>query len=80
MNKEATKAAVEKTIDVVDEQVSTLERIPQVRLNGTTRQQQIIILSVTAGVSAALGAFTAWKLARRRFAAPPAVNVPLQQR
>jgi hypothetical protein len=44
MAKKETMAAIEATIDTVDETVGTLERIPKVNLNGTTKQQQILIL------------------------------------
>jgi len=56
MAKKETMDAVETTIDTVAETVDTLERIPQVRLNGTTRNQQVLILSTVAFVSATAGA------------------------
>jgi hypothetical protein len=48
VSKAATLDAVETVIDQVDETVDTLERIPNLALNGTTRKQQIVILVATA--------------------------------
>ena len=41
---------VETAIDTTSETVETLERIPKLALNGTTRKQQAIILGTVAGV------------------------------
>jgi hypothetical protein len=47
--------AIEKTIDTVEETVSTVSRIPKVALNGTTKKQQIVIIGTCVGVGVALG-------------------------
>lgn len=70
----ATKAAkVEKVLEIAEpvveevvEVVETVERIPRLRLNGTTRKQQILILGVTASVSAAVTGAIVWKVVRKR--------------
>lgn len=66
MDKETTLNAVEKTIDVVEEQIETIERIPKLALNGTTKRQQMVILGVTAVVSALVAGGTTYILASRR--------------
>lgn len=53
MAKQATMDAIETTIDTVEETVGTLERIPNVNLNGTTKNQQLLILGTVAVISAA---------------------------
>ena len=50
-----TMAVIEQTIDTIEDTFDTIERIPRVNLNGTTKKQQIIILSVTVVVSAISG-------------------------
>lgn len=50
-----TMDIIEQTIDTIDETLDTIERIPRVNLNGTTKKQQLIILGVTALVSALSG-------------------------
>lgn len=52
VDKKATLDVVEEAMDVMEETLDTIERIPKLRLNGTTRKQQIIILAFTATVSA----------------------------
>jgi hypothetical protein len=42
-------------MDVVEETLGTLERIPRFALNGTTRKQQVIILATTALTGAVVG-------------------------
>lgn len=70
MAKQETMEAVEKTIDAVEDTVETLERIPNVNLNGTTKGQQILILSTVAVSSAVvatvLTSFVQRKLAERK--------------
>lgn len=61
-----TMDAIEKTVEVVEETFDTVERIPKVNLNGTTKAQQYVILGVTAGVSAALGSFVTYRLVRNK--------------
>lgn len=56
MAKQETMDVIEKVIDTTEETVGTLERIPKANLNGTTKQQQILILTTVAAVSAATGA------------------------
>lgn len=55
MAKQATMDAIENTIDTVGDTYDTLERIPKVNLNGTTKNQQILILGTVAGMSAFAG-------------------------
>lgn len=55
MATQETKEKIEKTVDVVDETISTLERIPKVNLNGTTKSQQVIILGTVFAVGAIAG-------------------------
>lgn len=43
------------TLDVVEEAVETVARIPKLRLNGTTTKQQVAILTVTALTGAVVG-------------------------
>lgn len=47
--------AVEKAVDIAEETLETVERIPKADLNGTTKKQQYIIIGVTAVVSAVSG-------------------------
>lgn len=47
--------AIEPVVEEVVEDIETLSRIPKLWLNGTTRKQQILILSATALVGAAAG-------------------------
>lgn len=51
-----TMEAIEKTIDSTADTFHTLERIPKADLNGTTKQQQVLILSVVSLASLAVGA------------------------
>lgn len=53
-------------LNVVEEQVETLERIPKLHLNGTTKSQQIVILGATAVVSAVAGGIVAYKVASKK--------------
>lgn len=55
MAKQETMETIEKTIDTATETIDTLERIPKVNLNGTTKKQQVIILGTTAAVSLIAG-------------------------
>ena len=68
MSAKAQKAAeiAEETVEVIEETLETIERIPRLRLNGTTRKQQILILGVTAGVSAAVTGAIVWKVVQKR--------------
>lgn len=67
--KKAVKAAepvLEEVAEVLDEQIETIARIPRLRLNGTTRTQQIVILGVTAAVGAAAGAGVTYFAIKKR--------------
>lgn len=73
MNKEAVLEVAEKTLDVVEpavdavgETVEAVERIPNLRLNGTTRKQQIIILTFTAAASALVSGVVVGKIVQKR--------------
>lgn len=55
MAQKQTMDAIETTIDTTGETLQTLERIPKLALNGTTKKQQAIILGTVAGVSALSG-------------------------
>lgn len=57
MAKRQTMEAIENTVDAVEETVETLERIPKVNLNGTTKKQQVLILTTVAVGSAAVTLF-----------------------
>jgi hypothetical protein len=57
---------VADVVEVVEETVETLERIPKVRLNGTTKAQQILILATTAGVAAAVAGVVVGKIVAKR--------------
>lgn len=46
---------VENTLDTTAETLDTLERIPKLALNGTTKKQQAIILGTVAGGSLIAG-------------------------
>lgn len=59
---EVVEPVVEETIEVIE----TVERIPRLRLNGTTKKQQLLILGVTAGVSAAVTGAIVWKVVQKR--------------
>lgn len=50
-----TMDVIENTLDTVEGTFDTLERIPKAHLNGTTKQQQILILLTVSGVSFAAG-------------------------
>lgn len=62
MPKPETMEAIENTLGTIEETAATLERIPKVNLNGTTKKQQIIILGTVAAVSAIAGAGTTYAL------------------
>jgi hypothetical protein len=66
LNHEATHEVVEKTLDVVEDTIETLERIPKANLNGTTKTQQYVILGVTAVVAAAAGGAIGYRIAKKR--------------
>lgn len=66
MTSSKTMEVLEEVVDTVDETLETLERIPKANLNGTTKGQQILILTFTAGVSAAAGAFVAYKVTQKK--------------
>lgn len=55
MAQKETLNKIENTIDGAAETLDTLERIPKLALNGTTKKQQAIILGTTAGVSLITG-------------------------
>jgi hypothetical protein len=55
MAEKQTMDAIENTIDTTGETLQTLERIPKLALNGTTKKQQVIILGTVAGASALTG-------------------------
>jgi len=55
MPKQETMEAIENTLESVENTVQTLERIPKVNLNGTTRSQQILILSTVAVAGVTFG-------------------------
>jgi hypothetical protein len=59
---------VEETVDVVEETLDTLERIPKVRLNGTTRKQGIVILAFTALAAAAASGVVVGTIVKKRTA------------
>jgi hypothetical protein len=65
----AAAAVAEETVEVIEETLDTLERIPKVRLNGTTRAQQILILATTAGVGVVVGGLVVKKLVEKRLTA-----------
>ena len=73
MNKEATLEVAEKALDAIEpvveqieETVEAVERIPRLRLNGTTRKQQIIILTFTAVTSAVVTGVVVRHIVRKR--------------
>lgn len=68
MQKEPVLEAVDKTLDVVDENVQTVKRIPRLRLNGTTTKQQITILAFTAITGAAVAGVATYVVMKRRAA------------
>lgn len=55
----------QETMDVIEESLDAVERIPKVRLNGTTKKQQLIILGVTALAGALAGGGAAHFLTKR---------------
>lgn len=61
-----TMETIEKTLEVVEDQLETIERIPKVNLNGTTKRQQIVILSVTAAASAVVSGAIVYQVTKRR--------------
>ena len=66
MSKEAALKVAEETIDVIEETVDTIERIPKLRLNGTTRKQQILILGFTAIAAAGASGFVVGTVVKKR--------------
>jgi hypothetical protein len=77
MAKQETMDTIEKTLDTVEYQLDTLERIPKVNLNGTTKQQQIVILSTVAGVSAITGALLVYAALRSRLRQKKIILTPV---
>lgn len=67
MSKAAVLDAAEKVIDETIEVVEAAERIPKLWLNGTTKKQQILILSITALSGAAAGTATSFLAFKKRF-------------
>lgn len=67
MASQKTVDAVVKAVDVVEETAETLERIPKVNLNGTTKKQQVFILLATATFAAVGGAVLGASVAAKRF-------------
>lgn len=61
-----TLEVIEENLDTIEETLDAIERIPTARFNGTTKRQQIIIMTVTAAVSAAAGAVVAYKVSQKR--------------
>lgn len=61
--------STQEIVEGVEEVIDTVERIPNVNLNGTTKKQQIIILGVTAAVSAASAGGLVYFLSKRTFKA-----------
>lgn len=61
-----TNDTLEKTVDVAEEVLETLERIPKAHLNGTTKVQQIVILSAVAAGGALIGATVSHILTKRK--------------
>lgn len=59
---EVLEPVVEEAVEVVE----TVERIPRLRLNGTTRKQQMIILGFTALAAGTVAAVAAYKVAQKR--------------
>jgi hypothetical protein len=66
MNKEPAHDVLDKTLDVVEENVQTVARIPRLRLNGTTTKQQITILAVTALTGAAVATVATYVVTKKR--------------
>lgn len=64
--KEAILDATEAVIDTVSETAETVERIPNLHLNGTTRKQQIVILTFTALVSAGVAGTAVYFLTKKK--------------
>lgn len=62
MPKPETMETIENTLGTIEETAATLERIPKVNLNGTTKKQQFIILGTTAAVGLVAGSLltNAW--------------------
>lgn len=58
---------IEATIDTVEGTLDTLERIPKVNLNGTTKNQQIVILSTVAGISLVTGVAAGFVWAKKKY-------------
>jgi hypothetical protein len=60
--------AVEKTLDVAEDQLETVKRIPKLRLNGTTRAQQVTIITFTLAAGAAAGATATYVIVKKKLA------------
>ncbi len=69
MPKKETMDVIEKTLETVEDTLDTVGRIPKVRLNGTTKQQQIIIPGVTVGVSVIASGGLTYLLSKKKFQA-----------
>lgn len=71
MSAKSEKAAeiAAETVEVVEETAATLERIPKLALNGTTKQQQILILSFTALAGAAAATAVCVTVFKKRYQA-----------
>lgn len=61
-----TMENIEKVVDAVEDTLETVERIPKVNLNGTTKKQQVVILGLTAFSSAAAGGAIAYLVTKKR--------------
>lgn len=66
INRDPVLEAVDKTLDVVEENVDTVARIPRLRLNGTTTKQQITILTFMAAAGAAVGGIATYVVMKKR--------------
>lgn len=69
MPSKETMETIEKTLDVIEDQIETIERIPKVNLNGTTKKQQVIILGVTAIISFVAGGGLSYFVAKKKLSA-----------
>jgi hypothetical protein len=69
MATQETIETVANVVEAVEDTVETVERIPKLRLNGTTKKQQIIILSVTALAAGLVGGGVSHILTKRHVTA-----------
>jgi hypothetical protein len=67
MASEKVLETIEHSLDAIEETLDTVERIPKVNLNGTTKKQQMLILAVTAGFSLLGGAAVGAAVSMKRF-------------